>query len=234
MIHNIQQHWSTKCYHTVYNYTNFQRHLPELICPMCVLWQVTCGGSLGATYWMWQFLIQAKTSWTSQRRWFNRWVKVITQCHWPIMGVWKALQILCTEASWGICAYGVARKWQAAFERRPCHVSCTARTARITNLYHKDDIYNIHTPQYCSGDKIEKNKMGGGLPHMGERRGVYRVLVGKPEGKRPLKRPRHRWEDNIKMDLQEVGCRGMDWIELAQDRDRWQALVNTVMNLRVP
>jgi len=69
---------------------------------------------------------------------------------------------------------------------------------------------------------------------MGERRGVYRVLVGKPEGKRPLKRPRHRWEDNIKMDLQEVGCRGMDWIELAQDRDRWQALVNTVMNLRVP
>jgi len=58
--------------------------------------------------------------------------------------------------------------------------------------------------------------------------------VGKPEGKRPLGRPRHRWEDNIKMDLQEVGCRGMSWIELAQDRDRWWALVNEVMNLRVP
>jgi hypothetical protein len=69
---------------------------------------------------------------------------------------------------------------------------------------------------------------------MGKRRGVYRVLVGKPEGKRPLGRPRRRWEDNIKMDLQEVGCGGMDWIELAEDRDRRWALVNAVMNLRVP
>jgi hypothetical protein len=69
---------------------------------------------------------------------------------------------------------------------------------------------------------------------MGERRDVYRVLVGKPEGKRTLGRPRHRWEDNIKMDLQEVGCGGMDWIELAQERDKWQTLVNAVMNLGVP
>jgi len=68
---------------------------------------------------------------------------------------------------------------------------------------------------------------------MGEGRGVHRVLVGKPEGKRPLGRPRLRWEDNIKMDLREVGRRG-DWMELAQDRDRWRALVNTVMKLRVP
>jgi hypothetical protein len=67
-----------------------------------------------------------------------------------------------------------------------------------------------------------------------EGRGIYRVLVGKPEGKRPLGRLRLRWEDSIRMDLQEVGCGGMDWIELAQDRDRWQALVNVVMNLRVP
>ena len=66
------------------------------------------------------------------------------------------------------------------------------------------------------------------------RRGVYRVLVGKPEGKRPFRRPRRRWEDNIKIDLQEVGCRGVDWIELAQDRDRWRALVSAVMNLCVP
>jgi len=65
-------------------------------------------------------------------------------------------------------------------------------------------------------------------------RGVHRVLVGKPEGKRPLGRPRRRWEDNIKMDLQEVGGACGDWMELAQDRDRWPALVSTVMNLRVP
>ena len=71
------------------------------------------------------------------------------------------------------------------------------------------------------------------MARMGQERGVYRVLVGKPEGKRPLGRPRRRWEDNIKMDFQEVGGGCGDWVELAQDRDRWRALVSTVMNLRV-
>jgi hypothetical protein len=69
---------------------------------------------------------------------------------------------------------------------------------------------------------------------MGKRRGVYRVLIGKPEGKRPLGGPRYRWEDNIKTDLQEVGCWGMDWIKLVQDSNRWRAHVNAVMNLRIP
>jgi hypothetical protein len=68
----------------------------------------------------------------------------------------------------------------------------------------------------------------------GEGRGVYRVLVGKPEGKRPLDRPRRRWEDNIKMDLREVGTHGTNWIRLAQDRVQWRASVNTMMNLLVP
>ena len=72
------------------------------------------------------------------------------------------------------------------------------------------------------------------MARMGQGRGVHRVLMGRPEGKRPLGRHRRRWEDNIKMDLQEVGCEGMDWIEVTQDRDRWRALVSTVMNLRVP
>jgi len=69
---------------------------------------------------------------------------------------------------------------------------------------------------------------------MGEERGVYRVLVGKPEGRRPLGRPWRRWVYNIRMDLQEAGCGYMDWIGLAQDRDRWRTLVSAVMNLRVP
>jgi len=69
---------------------------------------------------------------------------------------------------------------------------------------------------------------------MGDRKGLYRVLVGKPKRRRTLGRPRHRWEDNIMMDLPEAGCGGMDWIELDQDRDRWRALVTALMNLWVP
>ena len=82
--------------------------------------------------------------------------------------------------------------------------------------------------------KLRRMRWAEHVARMGERRDVYRNLVGKPEGKRLLGRPRHRWEDNINMDLQEVGCGGMDWIKLVQDRDRWWALVNAVTNLQVP
>ena len=82
--------------------------------------------------------------------------------------------------------------------------------------------------------KSRRMRWAGHVARMGERRGVCRVLVGKPEGKRPLGRPRRKWKDSTKMDLQEVGCGGMDWLELAQDTDRWRALVSAVMNLRVP
>jgi len=77
-------------------------------------------------------------------------------------------------------------------------------------------------------------RWAGHMARMVERRGLYSVLVGKPEGRRPPGRPRRRWEDNIKIDLQEVGYASMNWIDLGQDRDRWRALANGVMNLRVP
>ena len=82
--------------------------------------------------------------------------------------------------------------------------------------------------------KSRRLRWAGHIARIEEGRGVYRVLVVKSEGKRPLGRPRRRWEDNVKMDHQEVGCGGMDWIELAQERDWWRALVNAIMNLRVP
>ena len=95
-----------------------------------------------------------------------------------------------------------------------------------------NDLYS--SPNIVQVIKLRRMRWAGHVARMGERRGMHRVLVGKPEVKRPLGRPRRRWEDNIMMDLQEVGCGGMDWMELAQDSDRWRGLVNVVMNLRVP
>ena len=100
---------------------------------------------------------------------------------------------------------------------------------------HTEELDDLNSsPNIVRVIKLRRMRWPGHVARVGERRGVYRALVGKPEGKRPLGRPRHRWEDNNRMDLQEVGCGVMDWIELAQDRDSWRALVDVVMNIRVP
>ena len=98
----------------------------------------------------------------------------------------------------------------------------------------KDFVSVYSSPNIVRVIKSKRMRWAGHVARMGEERGVYRVLLRKPEGRRPLGRPRRRWVDNIRMDLQEVGCGYMDWIGLAQDRDRWRTLVSAVMNLRVP
>jgi len=124
------------------------------------------------------------------------------------------------------------------FENRAPRRIFGPRREEVTGEWMK--LYNEELNDlYCSPNivrviKSRRMRCAGHVASMGDRRGVFRVLVGKPEGNRPLGRPRRRWDDNIKMDLQEVGWWGMDWIELAQDRDRWRELVNAVMNLRVP
>jgi hypothetical protein len=92
----------------------------------------------------------------------------------------------------------------------------------------------ICTPHQILFRLSRRMRWAGQVAFIRERGGAYRDLVGKTEGKRPLIRPRRRWEDHIKMDLQEVGCGGMDWTDLAQNRERWRAVVNAVVNLRVP
>ena len=100
---------------------------------------------------------------------------------------------------------------------------------------HNEELNDLYcSPNIVRVIKWRRMRWAGHVARMGEERAVCRVLVGKPEGKRPLGRPRCRWVDNIRMDLREVGCGYMDWIGLAQDRDRWRTLVIAVMNLRVP
>jgi hypothetical protein len=99
---------------------------------------------------------------------------------------------------------------------------------------HNEELHDLYSsPSIVRVIKSRRIGWAGHVARMGEERGVYRVVVGKPEGKRPLGRSRRRWEDNIRMALQEVGCGGMDWIGLAKDRDRWREIVNAVVNLRV-
>jgi hypothetical protein len=95
-------------------------------------------------------------------------------------------------------------------------------------------LHGLYSPGIIRVIKARGMRWVGNVARMGEVRDAYNILVGMPEGRRPLGRPRRRWEDNIKMDLGETGFGDVDWIHWAQDRDRWQALVNTVMNLRVP
>jgi hypothetical protein len=99
---------------------------------------------------------------------------------------------------------------------------------------HSGELHNLYSsPDIIRQIKSRRMRWAGHVARMVEGRNVYRVLVGKPEGKRPLERSRRRWEDGIKMDLQEIGWGGVEWIHLPQDRDRWRAVVNAVMNLRV-
>jgi len=113
----------------------------------------------------------------------------------------------------------------------PRKVEVTGEWRRLHNK-ELNDLYS--SPNILRVIKSRRMRWVGHVARMGEKRGVYRVLLGKPEGRRPLGRPRRRWVDNIRIDLQEVGCGYMDWIGLAQNRDRWRTLVSAVMNLRVP
>jgi hypothetical protein len=100
---------------------------------------------------------------------------------------------------------------------------------------HNEELHNLYSsPDIIRMNKSKRMRWAEHVARMGETRNAYRILVGKPEGKRPLGRPRPRWVDNIKMDLGEIGWDGRDWIKLAQDREQWRAVVNTAMNLRVP
>jgi len=114
---------------------------------------------------------------------------------------------------------------------QPKRVEVKGEWRRLNNE-ELNDLYS--SPNIVQVIKSKRMRWAGRVARMVEKRGVHRVFVGKPEGKIPLGKPRRRWDDNIKMDLQEVGCGGMDWIELAQDREKWRVLVNAVMNSWVP
>ena len=124
------------------------------------------------------------------------------------------------------------------FENRVLRIVFGPKRDEVTEEWrklHNEELRDLYSlPNIVRVVKSRRVRWAGHVARMGQGRGVHSVMVGKPEGKRPLGRLRRRWEDNIKMDIQEVGgCCG-DWMELAQDRDRWRALVSTVMNLQVP
>ncbi|KAJ4431717.1 hypothetical protein ANN_20319 [Periplaneta americana] len=165
----------------------------------------------------------------------------------------------CKESStllptWGVCSFACFLKTQQAAavgmpadQRKEAITACTGRLAQIKTerteslgefflrKLHNAELHALYSsPDIIRNIKSRRLRWPGHVARMGKSRNAYRVLVGRPEGKRPLGRPRRRWEDNIKMDLREVGYDDRDWINLAQDRERWRAYVRAAMNLRVP
>jgi hypothetical protein len=124
------------------------------------------------------------------------------------------------------------------FENRVLRRIFGPRRDEVTGGWRKlcnEELHGLYSsPSIIRVIKARRMRWAGHVARMEELRGAHNILVGRPEGRRPLGRPRRRWEDNIEIDLREIGFGGVDWILLAQDRDRWQAVVNTVMNLRVP
>jgi hypothetical protein len=123
------------------------------------------------------------------------------------------------------------------FENRVLRIIFVPKRDEVTGEWrklHNEELHNLYSsPDIIRQIKLRRMRWAGHVARMGKERKLCKVLVGKPEGKRPLGRPRRRWEDGIRMDLMEIGLGGVDWIRLAQDRDRWRAVVSAVMNLRV-
>jgi hypothetical protein len=138
--------------------------------------------------------------------------------------------------TWSLTFREEHRFW--LFVNRVLRRICGPKTDEVTGGWrklHNEELHGLYSsPSIVRVIKARRMRWAGHVARMGEVRGAYSILVGRPEGRRPLGRPRCRWEDNINMDLREIGFGDVDWIHWAQDRDRWRALVNMVMSLRVP
>jgi hypothetical protein len=143
--------------------------------------------------------------------------------------------VLCGCETWSLTVREEHRL--RVFEKRVLRRIFGPKSVEVTGEWrklHNEELHNLYSsPDIIRQAKLRRMRWAGHVARMGEERTVYKVLVGKPDGKRPVGRPRRRWEDVIRMDLREIGLGGVDWIRLAQDRDRWRAVMSAVMNLRV-